>query len=113
MAHYQQSRLSRSQLRRLPVWLSLLLFHFHATAGEPVPPSPEKPWAPPQLGAYEQNLANGTAAYKTNGTPVPIDPDKIYNLPELIDIAERSHPDTRIAWEQARQDRKSTRLNSS
>jgi len=24
-------------------------------------------------------------------------------LPELIDIAERSNPETRVAWEQARQ----------
>lgn len=26
----------------------------------------------------------------------------MYELPELIDIAERSNPDTRIAWERAR-----------
>jgi TolC family type I secretion outer membrane protein len=33
---------------------------------------------------------------------VPIDPQRTYDLPELIDIAERSHPQTRVAWEQAR-----------
>ena len=102
MAHRPQPRLSRLQLRLLPALLSLLLFQLNAQAGDPVPPSPEKPWAPPQLDAYEQNLANGTAAYKTNGTVVKVDPDKVYDLPELIDVAERSHPETRIAWEQAR-----------
>lgn len=29
--------------------------------------------------------------------------DKVYSLPELIDIAERTNPQTRIAWERARQ----------
>jgi len=32
-----------------------------------------------------------------------IDPVRPYALDELIDIAERSHPQTRVAWEQARQ----------
>ena len=32
-----------------------------------------------------------------------IDPEKAYELPELIDIAERTNPETRIAWEQARE----------
>jgi outer membrane protein len=31
------------------------------------------------------------------------DPLHVYGLPELIDIAESTNPDTRIAWEQARQ----------
>ncbi len=30
-------------------------------------------------------------------------PDRMYTLPELIDIAESANPDTRIGWEQARQ----------
>jgi len=34
---------------------------------------------------------------------VPVDSGHIYSLPELIDLAERSNPDTRIAWEQSRQ----------
>src|SRR5262249_26774288 len=32
-----------------------------------------------------------------------IEPDKVYDLPELIDIAERTNPQTRVAWERARQ----------
>lgn len=34
---------------------------------------------------------------------VGINPDRVYDLPELIDIAERSHPEARSAWERARQ----------
>jgi outer membrane protein len=33
---------------------------------------------------------------------VPLTEDREYKLPELIDIAERQHPETRIAWETAR-----------
>ena len=34
---------------------------------------------------------------------VSINPRKVYNLAELIDIAERNNPETRVAWERARQ----------
>jgi outer membrane protein TolC len=34
---------------------------------------------------------------------VSIDPEKTYELPELIDIAQRTNPETRVAWERARQ----------
>src|SRR5438552_1887756 len=66
---------------------------------EIAPPSPEKPWSPPGLNAYERELAQG----HFSNAEVEINPDKIYELPELIDIAERSNPATRIAWERARQ----------
>src|SRR5712671_7982872 len=66
------------------------------------PPSAEKPWSPPGLNAYERELAQGHFNEK-NAKEVEINPEKIYELPELIDIAERSNPTTRIAWERARQ----------
>ncbi|HVJ55368.1 MAG TPA: TolC family protein [Aliidongia sp.] len=34
---------------------------------------------------------------------VPIDPARRYDLASLIDLAQRNHPETREAWEQARQ----------
>jgi outer membrane protein len=68
-----------------------------------VPPSPEKPWSPPGLDAYEQELAHNDFSNKESIAEAEIDPAKIYDLPELIDIAERSHPQTRVAWENARQ----------
>jgi outer membrane protein TolC len=42
-------------------------------------------------------------ASRENPERVQIDPRKVYDLPELIDIAQRNNPETRIAWERARQ----------
>ena len=36
-------------------------------------------------------------------SPADIDPSHVYSLVELIDIAQRRNPATRVAWEQARQ----------
>src|SRR5262245_42324782 len=72
-----------------------------ALAEDRVPPSPDKPWYPSQLRQYETHLARGGFAETRN--TVEIDPAKDYDLPELIDIAERTNPQTRIAWERARQ----------
>jgi outer membrane protein len=65
------------------------------------PPSPDQPWFPPGLDKYETELAHGNQARRNE--PIEIDPGKVYGLAELIDIAERSNPDTRVAWERARQ----------
>jgi outer membrane protein TolC len=70
-------------------------------AEDRVPPSPDKPWYPSQLRQYETHLSRGGAAETRN--TVEIDPAKDYDLPALIDIAERTNPQTRIAWERARQ----------
>jgi len=64
------------------------------------PPSSERSWAPPALSNYEAELAE-RRFNKTEG--VSINPQKVYNLAELIDIAERTNPETRVAWERARQ----------
>lgn len=93
---------------RLPVSVSLIIllkFLAHATAlaNDDAPPSPNKPWAPPGLNEYETDLARQGDTYGRYGALIQINPNKEYDLPELIDIAERSHPDTRAAWERARQ----------
>lgn len=77
------------------------------------PPAPDRPWAPPNLPAYEKQLADGRTQYESNSTTVPIDTNKTFDLPELIDIAERCHPQTRIAWERARQAAKAVGLSES
>src|SRR5262249_3986692 len=46
---------------------------------------------------YEKDLAASPS------TEARIDPDKVYELPELIDIAESTNPQPRVAWERARQ----------
>ena len=60
-----------------------------------VAPAPNAPWSPPDLSGYTKVLKTGEAS--------PIDPQKRYSLLELIDIGERTNPETRIAWEGARQ----------
>src|SRR6266436_5860496 len=67
------------------------------------PPSSERTWSPPNLANYESELA-GQRLNNAEGTArISINPRKIYGLAELIDIAERNNPETRVAWERARQ----------
>src|SRR5262245_20592748 len=66
------------------------------------PPSSVRPWAPPALPRYEEELRQYNLTGAERHYPA-IDPRKTYNLAELIDIAERSNPETRVAWERARQ----------
>jgi outer membrane protein len=63
--------------------------------GRQVSPTPSVPWSAPDLRGY-------TSLLKT-AEPSPIDPRKRYSLVELIDLAERVNPETRVAWEAARQ----------
>jgi outer membrane protein len=63
--------------------------------GLQVAPAPSEPWHSPELSGYTSVLK---AAERS-----PIDPQKRYELVELIDLAERTNPETRVAWEAARQ----------
>jgi outer membrane protein TolC len=74
-----------------------------ATAKEPTPPSPKRPWAPPGLPDYERDLARRGVKEKSEGEHARIDSNRVYALPELIHIAQRNNPETRVAWERARQ----------
>jgi len=64
--------------------------------GNEAPPSPDKPWYPPQLHEYEgkgwriEKLAKDPPAHRLRLTP-----KRSNDLPELIDIAERTNPETR------------------
>jgi len=79
-----------------------------ATDGsELAPAAPDKPWIipPPSDGAARAGVLNyrGRMRSLEQGNAVPIEPDRRYSLAELIDLAQRSNPETREAWEQARQ----------
>jgi outer membrane protein TolC len=84
-------------------WLIGLGLIFLAPAGflaaddieRDVSPAASTPWRAPDLGAYTKALRSEEAA--------PIDSQKRYELPELVDLAERLNPQTRVAWEHARQ----------
>ena len=60
-------------------------------------PSYSTPWQPPPTVTV--NRAQVAAG---RGTPVPVDPDAVYGLADLIDFAHRTNPETRRAWEEAR-----------
>jgi outer membrane protein len=60
-----------------------------------VAPNASTPWRPPALQEYTNVLK---AAER-----VPIDPQRRYDLLELIDLAQRTNPETRGGWEGARQ----------
>src|SRR5258706_12426708 len=55
----------------------------------------ERPWQAPDLRSFASELA---APKETEA-----DARKDYELAELIDLAERINPETKVAWEQARQ----------
>ena len=77
------------------------------------PASPDTPWqfepskespaapAPAASGARRFAVPENTAVQLP--APADIDPNHVYSLVELIDIAQRRNPATRVAWEQARQ----------
>jgi len=78
------------------------------------PASPDTPW---QVQVTEEAPAAPPASAKSASrqftvppntavqlpSPADIDPGHVYSLVELIDIAQRRNPTTRVAWEQARQ----------
>jgi outer membrane protein len=49
------------------------------------------------------SVANCTARVNLPATELKIDPAHPFRLEELIDLAERNNPETRMAWESARQ----------
>jgi outer membrane protein len=63
--------------------------------GRQVASVPSTPWRAPDLRGYTSAL--------TSAEPSPIDLQKRYDLVELIDLAQRLNPETRVAWEAARQ----------
>jgi outer membrane protein len=93
------------------------------------PPAPDQPWKPAQTDSVipdKSKVDNGktdtpqlAAALPSDPKPkfelpsglsvpyrrdeVSVDSSHIYTLAELIDLAEQNNPDTRIAWEQAKQ----------
>lgn len=93
--------------------LAVLSLGYASVAKDGAPPSPVKPWLPPGLNDYEAQLTNQATYHQDETNAVVVDPAKVYDLPELVDIAERSHPQTRVAWEQARQAARAVGLSQS
>jgi len=85
------------------VSLQLLLAFALANARNEIAPTSDNVWLPPGLSRYESELAGYRAKGTELGSRISIDPRRVYGLAELIDIAERTNPETRVAWQRARQ----------
>jgi outer membrane protein TolC len=66
--------------------------------GQQAPSLPDKPWPVERDPRFQAELAQIPASSRP-----ALDPDHPYTLSELVDIAEHNNPDTRVAWEQAKQ----------
>ena len=91
---------------RLPAAVAAAAWFLAACATSYVnraPPSPATSWKPATGDSHDFSLAPEPSLPVSEETATPIDSGRVYNLPDLIDIAESSNPDTRIGWERARQ----------
>lgn len=61
------------------------------------------PILPPETTASGRTTSSEYANAIPGGNSVSIDPNRHYNLAALIDLAQRNNPETRDAWERARQ----------
>jgi len=68
---------------------------FHSAPAQDLPKSPATIWKPPD----SMRAGEGQPS-----VPGVLAPDRTYLLAELIDIAERNNPETRVVWEQAKQE---------
>ena len=77
--------------------LTLLLGQFPSTHAQNISPSPSESWTNEkrQTQFARSVQANQAVAYTT-------DPNPVYTLPELINLAELHNPDTRVAWQNAK-----------
>jgi len=69
---------------------------------KPAKEAPAAPAAAPAPAAAKRFVVPENTAVQLP-SPADIDPNHAYSLVELIDIAQRRNPATRVAWEQARQ----------
>jgi outer membrane protein len=60
------------------------------------PLSPDRPWHSPE---ERRVISNAQRLYSRS---LRVEPDRVYSLAELIDLAEAHNPETRVAWEGAR-----------
>lgn len=77
-----------------PCTLTVVLLALPAFAAGQAPPTPDHAWEIPQEAI---DRATALAAHE-NSTPA----GRPYDLVQLIDLAERNNPETRVAWEEAR-----------
>lgn len=67
--------------------------------GQKAPPAPDKAWPV----AADARLRGDLAPAQTRAQLPALDPNMVYTLPDLVDIAERTNPETRVVWERAKE----------
>ena len=77
-------------------FLCVLLVAPSRLFGQGAPTSADRPWHSPQEKGIEDT------ARRLGELRFEIDPTQTYSLTELIDLAERHNPETRVAWQRAR-----------
>ena len=87
----------------LAQWLAVLglivpAFGNCADVSSGAPPAPDRTWQQPNVVTY-----SSWAKRFGEAQTVEVSDTKAYELAELIDIAQRTNPETRVAWERARQ----------
>lgn len=93
---------------RRRVRLSIVLLAAAALGGcasdslKEAPAAPDKPWAPEEAAPAPGDFSVPSEPAVAQ-VPPGIQSGRVYRLPELIDLAQRRNPSTRIAWEEARQ----------
>ena len=76
---------------------TFLLGLFPSTRAQNISPSPSEPWMNAKRQAqFDRSLQTSQAS------AYAIDPNHVYTLPELIDLAELHNPGTRVAWQDAK-----------
>jgi outer membrane protein TolC len=86
---------TRGAFRLAAILFFVLLLAGRALA-QSAPPAADRPW----LSRSEQRIV--ADARRLPKTSFSIDPNKIYSLAELVDLAEQHNPVTRYAWERAK-----------
>src|ERR1700730_3908941 len=74
----------------------LLLLFVGRVFAQIAPASPDRPWHSPG----EQQIKDDAKPFRESR--FSIEPDRVYSLSELVDLAQTHNPETRVAWEKAR-----------
>ncbi|HSU29864.1 MAG TPA: TolC family protein [Bryobacteraceae bacterium] len=77
--------------------LPLLCTGAQISPAEDLPTSPSATWRPNNTSTYQLDLKSSPRKYPHT------DPNKVYALYELIDIAEEQNPATRVSWNRLKQ----------
>jgi len=106
------SDFNKSLIRKLPGSAAIIVASWLGIAGiegaapvsgrEQVAPTSNRPWAPPNLPEHQNTLRQDSAKALEKGKEL-VNVRKKYTLPDLIDLAEQLNPETRAAWQNAKQ----------